>query len=37
MLNALIELENDLYIHSQAEELVLLPLLERLELKERNG
>jgi regulator of cell morphogenesis and NO signaling len=37
MLNALIELENDLYIHSQAEELVLLPLLEHLELKGRNG
>ncbi|MDD2618054.1 MAG: hypothetical protein PHT87_04575 [Bacteroidales bacterium] len=37
MLNALIELENDLYIHSQAEELVLLPLLEHLELKDRNG
>lgn len=37
ILYALMELENDLYIHSQVEELVLLPLLEHLEFKDRNG
>ncbi len=37
MINALMELKNDLYIHSLVEDLVLLPLVERLELKQKNG